>query len=371
MSLTSEFHALAAQLQDRIAWWNAAGFPDMLERVRDAANEAGRCWSGSCIGYHANVYFKNIERPPPGAHFDPDWGIGRPSMSAPGWKEHAPDAVRNWILQRAQVASLDEVQTATIENVTIAEDARRELQSLYAVSLAEYPDDRFLKESREHLDEVQYTTAQSFVNSRKPKRAASRDHVAINNGIWTPPHIGALAEATASTSTLQVLRELAKSATHAANHLHRLSSLAGSTVDRATGSRVFIGHGRSALWKDVKDFVQDRLGLPWDEFNRVPVAGIANAARLQQMLGDAVIAIIVLTAEDETPEGRLQARQNVIHEAGLFQGHLGFERAILLLEDGCDEFSNINGLGQIRFPKGDVSAAFEDIRRVFEREGLI
>lgn len=34
----------------------------------------------------------------------------------------------------------------------------------------------------------------------------------------------------------------------------------------------------------------------------------------------------------------------LIHEAGLFQGHLGFEQAILLLEDGCEEFSNIYGL---------------------------
>jgi predicted nucleotide-binding protein len=43
---------------------------------------------------------------------------------------------------------------------------------------------------------------------------------------------------------------------------------------------------------------------------------------------------------------------NVVHEAGLFQGRLGFERAIILLEEGCKSFSNIEGLGQIRFPKG-------------------
>ena len=62
---------------------------------------------------------------------------------------------------------------------------------------------------------------------------------------------------------------------------------------------------------------------------------------------------------------------NVVHEVGLFQGRLGFEKAIVLLEDGCEEFSNISGIGQIRFPKGDISAKFEDIRRVLEREDLI
>jgi len=62
---------------------------------------------------------------------------------------------------------------------------------------------------------------------------------------------------------------------------------------------------------------------------------------------------------------------NVIHEAGLFQGRLGFEKAILLLEKDCEEFSNIQGLGQIRFPKGNITAIFEEIRQVLEREGLL
>ncbi len=137
------------------------------------------------------------------------------------------------------------------------------------------------------------------------------------------------------------------------------------------GTNVFIGHGRSLLWKDLKDFVQDRLQLPWDEFNRVPVAGITNIARLSEMLDSAVIAFLVFTAEDEQVDGNKRARMNVIHEAGLFQGRLGFSRAIVLLEDGCEEFSNIQGLGQIRFPKGNIKAAFEEVRQVLEREHII
>jgi predicted nucleotide-binding protein len=62
---------------------------------------------------------------------------------------------------------------------------------------------------------------------------------------------------------------------------------------------------------------------------------------------------------------------NVVHEAGLFQGRLSFTKALVLLEEGCMEFSNIQGLGQIRFQKGKISTAFEEVRRVLEREGLI
>lgn len=78
-----------------------------------------------------------------------------------------------------------------------------------------------------------------------------------------------------------------------------------------------------------------------------------------------------MTAEDEQSDGTMHSRMNVVHEAGLFQGRLGFQRAIVLLEDGCEEFSNIQGLGQIRFPRGNIKAVFEDIRQVLEREGLV
>lgn len=137
------------------------------------------------------------------------------------------------------------------------------------------------------------------------------------------------------------------------------------------GTHIFIGHGRSPLWRDLKDFISERLKLPWDEFNRVPIAGITNTTRLSQMLDNAAIAFLIMTAEDEQSDGKLRARMNVIHEAGLFQGRLGFTRAIILLEEGCENFSNVDGLAYIKFPPGNIKACFEEIRSVLEREGLV
>jgi len=37
-----------------------------------------------------------------------------------------------------------------------------------------------------------------------------------------------------------------------------------------------------------------------------------------------------MTAEDATSEGNIRVRQNVIHEAGLFQWRLGFDKFIIL-----------------------------------------
>jgi predicted nucleotide-binding protein len=142
-------------------------------------------------------------------------------------------------------------------------------------------------------------------------------------------------------------------------------------VKKDLGSRVFIGHGQSPIWRELKDFLSDRLSLPWDEFNREAVAGLSTFERISSMLDSASFAFLIMTAEDQHSDATSHARQNVVHEVGLFQGKLGPRRAIILLEQGCQEFTNIVGLSQIRFPSGRISAAFEEIRRVLEREGLI
>lgn len=135
--------------------------------------------------------------------------------------------------------------------------------------------------------------------------------------------------------------------------------------------RIFIGHGRSPVWRELKDFLSERLGLHWEEFNRESVPGIPTTERLQKMLETSTFAFIVMTAEDEHADTKIHARANVIHEAGLFQGRLGPRRAIILLEEGCEQFSNIHGLTHIPFPREHVNTAFEEIRRVLERENMI
>lgn len=142
-------------------------------------------------------------------------------------------------------------------------------------------------------------------------------------------------------------------------------------VSAVRRNKIFIGHGRSRVWKDLKDFLQDRLNLEWDEFNRESVAGLSNKEVLSEKLENACFAFLIMTGENQHADQSTHARENVIHEAGLFQGKLGFEKAIILLEDGCVEFSNVQGISQIRFPKDNVGAKFEEIRQVLEREGIL
>jgi predicted nucleotide-binding protein len=176
----------------------------------------------------------------------------------------------------------------------------------------------------------------------------------MTQGLQVPPHLSLLSEVLEVRAHKSATENLAKLALKAASHLERV--VESEAHDRRIGTNVFIGHGNSSTWKDLRDFIRDRLGLPWDEFNRVPVAGVTNIARLSEMLDAAAIALIVMTGEDERADGGMQARMNVIHEAGLFQGRLGFTKAIVLLEEGCEEFTNI----QRMFPPRKVRKSFPD-----------
>lgn len=135
--------------------------------------------------------------------------------------------------------------------------------------------------------------------------------------------------------------------------------------------KIFIGHGRSDIWRKLKDFIVETLELEYEEFNRISPAGKATSNRLKEMLEGSCIAFLIMTGEDEQADGSLRARDNVIHEVGLFQGKLGFEKAIILLEEGCENFSNIHGITYIPFPKGNIGATFGEIMRVLKRESIL
>jgi len=369
--LADRLFVLADQLDKLAKERDLPAWAEPVRRLCDSANEVGRAWSGSWLGYQSRVYYANLGPTPAGAHFSVEWGgEGFHTMGTTGdWAEYTFDGVRDEIFSRAGVRSLTPMEGVVSGAKDVFAHAREEFLSIATVTL-ENKTDAFLSRLKSQVEELKILGKFDYARALQPKgQIISRDMMAVGQGFQTPLHIAVLAEITALEDAPKKCGELGKILRRAASHLETRER--HKHEKRTVGTNVFLGHGRSAVWKDVKEFVQDRLGLPWDEFNRVPVAGTTNIARLSQMLQEAAIAFIVMTAEDEQLDGTVRARMNVIHEAGLFQGKLGFTKAILLLEEGCEEFSNIHGLGQIRFPKGNVKAAFEEIRLVLEREGII
>lgn len=368
-----ELFSLADQLQ-RIA---SAAEDESVERptaaILEAAKEVGKSFSGSWQGYHARVYYAGFEPPPPGAHFSQEWGLMDTYASSFGsrgqWRECDAEQVKQLIVDRAGGPNLERAHEMADSAAETFERKKADIESILQ-SAMDARSDAFLDRLKEELEPLEPLAVGEVAQRLAPQgKIMTRDTVVLGQGTQVPPHMALIAEVRSINHSFAICRAAAEIARKAASHLERVRRRSAA-VDRI-GTNVFIGHGRSSSWRELKDFIQERLKLPWDEFNRVPVAGVTNIARLAEMLDAAAVALLVMTAEDERADGSMQARMNVIHEAGLFQGRLGFSRAVVLLEEGCEPFSNIDGLGQIRFPAGNISAAFEEVRRVLEREGLV
>jgi predicted nucleotide-binding protein len=368
-----ELFAIAGRLEGVRASPELAAAEGALSALNDVATQAGRAFSGLWLGYHSHVYYNDLTPPPPGAHFSQEWGLQDMSFTSMGsrgeWREYNPDRLQKALRTEAGDPNLSGVENAADAAKKVFNASKSEIRSILLTENSD-GNDVFLKQLLGDLDKLQPLTAFEIAHIWAPKgQVITRDMIAANQRTMVPPHAAILAEVAAIRQAFNICYESGQIGRKAASHLERKAKR--NVRDARVGTNIFIGHGRSSAWRELKDFVQDRLHLPWDEFNRVPVAGVTNQARLSEMLDATAVALVIMTAEDETVEGQMQARMNVIHEVGLFQGRLGFTKAIVLVEEGCQEFTNIQGLGQIRFPAVNIAACFEEVRRVLEREGVV
>lgn len=359
------------QLQSFVSDANKDSVIQSLALLETAASVVGKSWSGSWIGYQSRIYYKDFKAVPAGAHFSSEWGtyqnIQRDTRG--DWAEYQFEYVRDYIRNKAGEPDIDKAHDIRKLGQNLFAEKQNIVLSIFETYLLRKKDP-FVENLTDRAKSLKIHSGADWIKTEHPHGTIiSRDSLAMSQGLQVPPHISVVAEIFGIRHPIYACEELAKLIKIAVSHIERQENET-RRLERM-GTNVFIGHGHSLLWKELKDFIQDRLRLPWDEFNRVPIAGITNIARLSEMLDNAAIAFLVMTAEDEQADGNKRARMNVIHEAGLFQGRLGFTKAIVLLEDGCEEFSNIHGLGQIRFPGGNIKAAFEEIRQVLEREGII
>ena len=402
MSHSKQLFEIARQL-DKYADYET---PE-LNRLIEAVESVEESWSGTWLSSESDYYNKNFEptfevygektesknrHGPYGIPYGPppaEWRkcsisaverhvnvkSGNPCIDR--YSEEGNDAIKAFKRMKSSVLSF------IYENFDTEND--RLLQSWIGTveELECFSESEFI-ESHRRLNEK--TTSERFAskNSRRPfSRSGNKSSLfaalaaashASNRGatkaeIEPPPHVVVLAKILAIKYPFDSCKALYEQIVELGKHLQNIERT--SFNEDGYGSKVFIGHGRSHCWRDLKDFISGRLNLVCDEFNHVATAGYTIPERLKEMLEQASIAFLVMTAEDEQVDGKLHARMNVIHEVGLFQGRLGFRKAIILLEEGCEEFSNIHGLIEIRFPKGNIRAAFEEIREVIEREGVL
>jgi predicted nucleotide-binding protein len=196
------------------------------------------------------------------------------------------------------------------------------------------------------------------------------DYRPTGSGLYIPPH-----QTSRNDSTVKRINEIV-------SQLNRMDeeSLANEvgvlipkklTKKDIKGGKVFIGHGRSKLWARVQLFLKDELGIDTFTFESESRTSESIIQILEEFLSSSSFAILILTAEDETAEGTVRARQNVIHEAGLFQGRLGFDKVVLLKQENAEELSNLAGLQYIPFNEENIEQCFYELQRKLKKSGVI
>ena len=98
--------------------------------------------------------------------------------------------------------------------------------------------------------------------------------------------------------------------------------------------RVFIGHGRSQAWRDLEEHIGNRHRCRIEPYEIGSRAGHAIRDILEVEGAEDGCAILVVTGEDVALDPSSALRLGLAHEAGVFQGKLGFDSTTILLEQG-------------------------------------
>jgi hypothetical protein len=161
---------------------------ELADRLMEAARKIDESWSGSCMGYHHELYYDDFKRPPLQDRFNVEWGgiNGLP----PGWRARQPDEVKTKVeaLANAQFSLLEKEDKELSQSV---DNLRNEIVTELALlrKLADLENEKDLLKELEAL-EWGDKERNEYVNSTvRSSPHATRDSGAIMAGFRIPAHI--------------------------------------------------------------------------------------------------------------------------------------------------------------------------------------
>jgi predicted nucleotide-binding protein len=141
---------------------------------------------------------------------------------------------------------------------------------------------------------------------------------------------------------------------------------------------IFIVYGHDARALDDLELAIRRMGLKPIILAKLPSAGDTIIEKLEQYVkeyGKIAYACVLATADDEghkknePSNKKLRARQNVVLELGMVLSRLGRKRVVILLQEGVEKPSDIDGLIYVSFKEG-ISEARSKLYQEFSVAGL-
>ena len=141
-----------------------------------------------------------------------------------------------------------------------------------------------------------------------------------------------------------------------------------------TGNNVFIIHGHDeANTLRLRILLKEHFGLNPILMTRNPGMSRALLEKFEDVASTCSMAFAVITPDDEIVNHGIayfQARPNVVFEAGWFVGRLGIPHVCLLLKEGTNVQSDIDGISRIHF-RDNIEEKVLEIQRELEAVGIL
>jgi len=150
MSAYSEIFQIADQLSDMTTRCDARP----LDKLMKAAEEVGKSWSSSWLGYHSRVYYKDLQPVPPGARFSVEWGFmdTYPIEETVGdWVEYEFKDIVKAIYKMAGNPNCREVIEISTQAKTLFDESQSHMLSLLSPALKDHSTDLFLNDITEKI----------------------------------------------------------------------------------------------------------------------------------------------------------------------------------------------------------------------------
>jgi len=177
-----------------------------LQNIIEIIDKIRESWSGSWIGYHADLYYEDFERPTINVRFDSEWGLTR--IEQPGWKEKKYEDVVDFINRKYSGLSLDDIKKCLliIEKETLHTKICSDLSFIRGFK-------NFGKEI-EILDEIEKIVWKfppaDIVKAIRPRNYVTRDNLAMHQGLQVAPHIQCEAQVLSIFSGIKSLEKFIK-----------------------------------------------------------------------------------------------------------------------------------------------------------------
>jgi hypothetical protein len=262
--IKSELKKINGRLEDE-------DFKRPLENLQDAANQIGQSWSGSWFGYHSRVYYKDFQKPPPGAEFSIEWGLKGTFQGSKGdWVQYDYDDVIALIEQKAGNPKINELEQEAKEAAEKFEELKFQMNSILTSIFKKTEEDAIFSKLKKDIDELKIVGASEFVTYLQPSgQMVSRDMLAIEKGFITPPHIKVLSCVFSIEQPFSVCADFLKLIKRLETHLANTSYVDNSSDSKPSFSKAL---------KDPKRFIGD-------EWRKDPIRVLLAGGNILLVLG--------------------------------------------------------------------------------------